>query len=255
MTSLRHSRESGNPEISGFGRLRRPGFLPCRDDAGKTTAPNLEMQSNHRHQEAQLIDATFMAKALVQARRAFELDEVPIGAVVVVEGKIVGRGCNKSIRQSDPTAHAEILALRQAARRLGNYRLTSATLYCTLEPCSMCAGALIWARLARLVYAAKDPKAGAIDSHLRLRSGRILKSSFRSSFGSHGRRSSGLASTVFSGTSPPSLSCLTICCFHTHPPERYRSGRNGAASKAVWGLNTPTRVRIPPSPPVLNNSK
>ena len=109
-----------------------------------------------------------MAKALAQARRALGLDEVPIGAVVVVEGKIVGRGCNKGIRQSDPTAHAEILALRQAARLLGNYRLTSATLYCTLEPCCMCAGALIWARLARLVYAAKDPKAGAIDSHLRL---------------------------------------------------------------------------------------
>ena len=116
----------------------------------------------------QLNDATFMAKALEQARRALELDEVPIGAVVVIEGKIVGRGFNQSIRQSDPTAHAEILALRQAARRSGNYRLTSATLYCTLEPCSMCAGALIWARLARLVYAAKDPKADAIDSHLRL---------------------------------------------------------------------------------------
>jgi tRNA(adenine34) deaminase len=124
--------------------------------------------NKHRSAEAWLIDAIFMAKALVQAQRAFDLDEVPIGAVVVVKGKIVGRGFNKSIHKSDPTAHAEILALRQAARRLGNYRLTSATLYCTLEPCSMCAGALIWARLARLVYAAKDPKAGAIDSHLRL---------------------------------------------------------------------------------------
>jgi len=114
------------------------------------------------------MDREFMAKALVQARHALALDEVPIGAVVVVDGKIVGRGCNRSVSRSDPTAHAEILALRQAARRMGNYRLTSATLYCTLEPCSMCAGALIWARLARLVYAAKDPKAGAIDSHLRL---------------------------------------------------------------------------------------
>jgi tRNA(adenine34) deaminase len=115
-----------------------------------------------------LKDTIFMAKAVAQARRALALEEVPIGAVVVVEGKIVGRGCNKTVRRSDPTAHAEILALRQAARLLGNYRLTSATLYCTLEPCCMCAGALIWARLARLVYAAKDPKAGAIDSHLRL---------------------------------------------------------------------------------------
>ncbi len=109
-----------------------------------------------------------MTKALALAQRAFELDEVPVGAVVVVDGKVIGRGCNQSVCKSDPTAHAEILALRQAARHLGNYRLTSATLYCTLEPCSMCAGALIWARLARLVYAARDPKAGAIDSHLGL---------------------------------------------------------------------------------------
>ena len=128
----------------------------------------MEPDRRHRIGGMQSRDGVFMAKALTQARRAFELGEVPIGAVVVVEGKIVGQGCNKSISRSDPTAHAEILALRQAARRLGNYRLTSATLYCTLEPCSMCAGALIWARLSRLVYAAKDPKAGAIDSHLRL---------------------------------------------------------------------------------------
>jgi tRNA(adenine34) deaminase len=128
----------------------------------------MRYSDEHRSAETRLKDTAFMAKALAQARRAFELDEVPIGAVIVVEGKIVGRAFNQSIRQSDPTAHAEVLALRRAARRLGNYRLTSATLYCTLEPCSMCAGALIWARLARLVYAAKDPKAGAIDSHLRL---------------------------------------------------------------------------------------
>jgi tRNA(adenine34) deaminase len=134
----------------------------------------------HRHQPSKTApnDWLFMAKALAQARRAMELDEVPIGAIVVVEGKIVGRGCNRSISRSDPTAHAEILALRQAARHLGNYRLTSATLYCTLEPCSMCAGALIWARLARLVYAAKDPKAGAIDSHLRLAQARFSNHRF-----------------------------------------------------------------------------
>jgi tRNA(adenine34) deaminase len=124
--------------------------------------------SDRLSSDATLKDGEFMAKALAQARHALALEEVPIGAVVVVDGKVVGRGCNRSVSHSDPTAHAEILALRQAARRLGNYRLTSATLYCTLEPCSMCAGAFIWARLARLVYAAKDPKAGAIDSHLRL---------------------------------------------------------------------------------------
>ncbi len=128
----------------------------------------MRQPDEHRSTEAWRKDEVFMAKALAQARRAFDLNEVPLGAVVVMEGRIIGRGFNQSIRHSDPTAHAEILALRQAARRLGNYRLTSATLYCTLEPCSMCAGALIWARLARLVYAAKDPKAGAIDSHLRL---------------------------------------------------------------------------------------
>ena len=114
------------------------------------------------------LQVRYMRLALRLARRALTLGEVPVGAIVVAEGGIVGRGWNQSIQKSDPTAHAEILALRQAARRLGNYRLTSATLYCTLEPCSMCAGALIWARLARLVYAAKDPNAGAIDSHLRL---------------------------------------------------------------------------------------
>ena len=110
----------------------------------------------------------FMEMALRLARKAFSREEVPVGAVVVVEGKVVGRGYNQSLTRSDPTAHAEILALRQAARRVGNYRLTSATIYCTLEPCAMCAGSLVWARVRRLVYGAKDPKAGAVDSHLRL---------------------------------------------------------------------------------------
>ncbi len=110
----------------------------------------------------------FMGIALRLAERAFSLGEVPVGAVVVVGGKVVGRGCNRSVTQSDPTAHAEILALRQAARRVGNYRLTSATVYCTLEPCAMCAGSLVWARVKRLVYGARDPKAGAVHSHVGL---------------------------------------------------------------------------------------
>jgi tRNA(adenine34) deaminase len=110
----------------------------------------------------------FMMEALRLARQAQAAEEIPVGAVVVVGGKVVGRGFNQSLRKNDPTAHAEILALRQAARKLGNYRLTTATLYCTLEPCAMCAGALVWSRIARLVYAARDPKAGAIDSHLGL---------------------------------------------------------------------------------------
>lgn len=115
-----------------------------------------------------LTDERFMKMALRLARKAFSLGEVPVGAVVVVDGKVVGRGYNQSIARSDPTAHAEVLALRQAARRVGNYRLTSATIYCTLEPCAMCAGSMVWARVQRLVYGAKDPKAGAVDSNLRL---------------------------------------------------------------------------------------
>jgi len=110
----------------------------------------------------------FMGMALKLAERASLLDEVPVGALVVVGDKVVGRGFNQSVTKFDPTAHAEIMALRQAARRVGNYRLTSATLYCTLEPCAMCAGGLVWARVKRLVYAAKDPKAGAIHSNIRL---------------------------------------------------------------------------------------
>jgi tRNA(adenine34) deaminase len=109
-----------------------------------------------------------MRQALKEARRALDFDEVPVGAVVVVDGKVVGRGFNRSISKCDPTAHAEIMALRQAARKIGNYRLTGATLYCTLEPCGMCAASLVWARIKLLVYAAADLKAGAVDSRMHL---------------------------------------------------------------------------------------
>jgi tRNA(adenine34) deaminase len=109
-----------------------------------------------------------MRSALTLAHRALSLEEVPVGAVVVLAGKIVGKGYNQSICKSDPTAHAEILALRQAAKTVGNYRLTSATLYCTLEPCAMCAGALLLARVKLLVYGAMDIKAGAVHSHFNL---------------------------------------------------------------------------------------
>jgi tRNA(adenine34) deaminase len=110
----------------------------------------------------------YMSKAMDQARRALGADEIPVGAVVVLEDEIIGRGRNQSIGRSDPTAHAEIVALRQAARKVGNYRLTSAIVYCTLEPCAMCAGALVQARVRLLVYGARDPKAGAVESQLRL---------------------------------------------------------------------------------------
>jgi tRNA(adenine34) deaminase len=110
------------------------------------------------------MDKTWMLEALAEARRAGAEGEVPIGAVVVHEGRVVGRGRNARERLRDPTAHAEVLALQEAARALGRWRLTGATLYATLEPCPMCAGALVNARVERLVYAVADPKAGATGS-------------------------------------------------------------------------------------------
>ena len=107
-----------------------------------------------------------MEAALAEARLAAEAGEVPIGAVIVHEGAIIARGQNRVLRDNDPTAHAEIVSLRGAAEALGNYRLNGCTLYVTLEPCSMCAGAMIHARLDRLVFAASDPKAGAAGSVL-----------------------------------------------------------------------------------------
>jgi len=111
-------------------------------------------------------DLEAMREALAEARKANAAGEVPIGAVIVCRGEMIARGQNSVIRTSDPTAHAEIVALRQAARTFGNYRLNGCTLYVTLEPCTMCAGALIHARLDRLVYATADPKAGACGSVL-----------------------------------------------------------------------------------------
>lgn len=107
-----------------------------------------------------------MAQALAEAQRAREAGEVPVGAVVVVDDEIVGAGCNQPIAANDPTAHAEIVALRAAARRLGNYRLGGATLYVTVEPCLMCVGAIVHARLAAVVYGVADPKGGAVRSLL-----------------------------------------------------------------------------------------
>ena len=105
-----------------------------------------------------------MRAALALAREARERNEVPVGAVVVLGGEIAGRGYNRPLGSHDPTAHAEIAAIREAAARLGNYRLTGATLYVTIEPCQMCVGAMVHARIARLVYGAPEPKAGAIES-------------------------------------------------------------------------------------------
>ncbi len=108
-----------------------------------------------------------MRAALELAGEAGRRGEVPVGSVVVLDGTVIGSGFNQPIASSDPTAHAEIVALRDAGRRLGNYRLTGATLYVTIEPCQMCVGAMIHARIARLVYGTREPKAGAIESAMR----------------------------------------------------------------------------------------
>ncbi len=112
-------------------------------------------------------DELYMRLAMAEARAAESAGEVPVGAVVVsAAGEVLGRAHNAVLRTHDPTAHAEIVALREAGLRLGNYRLNGATLYCTLEPCAMCAGAILHARLRRVVFAARDPKAGACGSAL-----------------------------------------------------------------------------------------
>ena len=109
-------------------------------------------------------DRQWMRLALDEAKRALASNDVPIGAIAIHEGMVIGRGYNRREADNDPTAHAEIIAIRDAAATLGTWRLDGVTLYCTLEPCAMCAGAMVLARLPRLVYAAADPKAGAAGS-------------------------------------------------------------------------------------------
>ena len=113
------------------------------------------------------MEEAFMRVALEQAREARQRGEVPVGAVVVSNGIVVGEGYNQPITTNDPTAHAEIVAMRAAASYLGNYRLSGADLYVTIEPCQMCVGAMIHARIARVIYGAREPKAGALESAMR----------------------------------------------------------------------------------------
>ncbi|MGA9593750.1 MAG: tRNA adenosine(34) deaminase TadA [Candidatus Acidiferrales bacterium] len=110
------------------------------------------------------LDQRWMRAALEEARAAAERGEVPVGAIVVIEERLLARAGNRTIADCDPTGHAEMVALREAARKMGNYRLAAATLYVTIEPCAMCAGAMIQARIARVVYGADDPKGGAARS-------------------------------------------------------------------------------------------
>jgi tRNA(adenine34) deaminase len=119
-------------------------------------------------------DEHWMRRALELARLGESGDEVPVGAVVVLDGNEIGAGCNRPVSSLDPTAHAEIVALREAARRTGNYRLTGATLYVTLEPCVMCAGAIVHARIARLVFGARDIRFGGVRSKFRLADSELL---------------------------------------------------------------------------------
>lgn len=126
----------------------------------------LPLSGNNSLTPATENDSAWMAQALQLSARAAELGEVPVGALVVLNGEIIGQGYNQPIASHDPTAHAEIMALRDAAQRVGNYRLPEAELYVTLEPCMMCAGAIVHARIARVIYGATEPKAGAVDSQL-----------------------------------------------------------------------------------------
>ena len=114
------------------------------------------------------IDEKFMEKALKEAGISAYFDEVPVGAVIVKDGKIIARGHNLREKTNDPTSHAEIVAIRKACKKLGSWRLEDCTIYVTIEPCSMCAGTLLWTRIKRIVYGAKDPKGGALGSSLNL---------------------------------------------------------------------------------------
>jgi tRNA(adenine34) deaminase len=132
----------------------------------RTTKPTANVSAHAAKTHA--TDELWMQEALRAAQRALEAGEVPVGAVVVCNNKIIARGWNRNITESDPTAHAEIIALRHAGAILGNYRLADCDLFVTIEPCAMCAGAVAHSRIRRLVYGADDPKAGAVHSAMQV---------------------------------------------------------------------------------------
>lgn len=148
-------------------------------------------------------DPAFMARALEEAARAEAAGEVPVGAVVVLDGEVIGQGHNRCIPDHDPSAHAEIMAIRDAAHRAGNHRLTGATLYVTLEPCIMCAGAILHARIERLVYAAPDPRFGAAGSALNLLESPFLNHRTRIVSGVMRAEASELLHSFFAGRREP----------------------------------------------------
>jgi tRNA(adenine34) deaminase len=142
-------------------------------------------------------DAAMMRQALALAARAADQGEVPVGALVVRDGAVVGRGFNRPVSSCDPTAHAEIQAMREAARTVGNYRLVDCTLYVTLEPCAMCAGAMMHARIARVVFGAADPKTGACGSVVDLFAERRLNHHAEVTGGVLARECGGMLSAFF----------------------------------------------------------
>ena len=160
-----------------------------------------------------------MRVALEEARRAAESGEVPVGAVVVLGGAVIGRGHNRPVAASDPTAHAEVVALRDAGRHVGNYRLPGATLYVTVEPCVMCAGACLHARIGDLVFGAPDDKGGAVVSRARALDEPAWNHRVR----------------VTGGVLAAEAGELMQAFFRTRRGEGYRSGRTGLDSKSSWG--------------------
>ena len=152
------------PAAFDFGRYR---IVP-KGKAQSSVQPRYNTSSAMNDHSTPTSDELWMEEALSVAQRALNAGEVPVGAIVVHAGKIVGRGWNRNLTDVDPTAHAEILALREAGARVGNHRLGDCELFATIEPCAMCAGAMVHARLKRLVYGADDPKAGAVHSLLQV---------------------------------------------------------------------------------------
>lgn len=160
-----------------------------------------------------------MALALEEARAAGRAGEVPVGAVVVQDGGVIGRGGNAAVATHDPTAHAEVVALRDAGRRRANYRLPGATLYATIEPCVLCVGACLQARVAAVVFGAEDPKAGAVVSRARL---------LETPRWTHEVQVTG-------GVRADEARQLMQAFFRVRREEGYRSGRTGLDSKSSWG--------------------
>jgi tRNA(adenine34) deaminase len=144
--------------------VESPEALPTTDDQRPTTSSQRSQADDRGSTTGDSLDELHMEEALRAGQRALEAGEVPVGAVVVCDGRVIARGWNRNLTDSDPTAHAEIIALREAGAIVGNHRLGDCELFATIEPCAMCAGALVHARIRRLVYGADDPKAGAVHS-------------------------------------------------------------------------------------------